>query len=171
MSDEISPRKRKHKGGMPPFVPTPEQRLMVQILVSNGTPQDVIARNIHRQKGDRGIDEKTLRKCFREELDCGYSDTVARMGGTVVREGLKGNIAAAKYWLTTHAGDEWKTTENVRHGLTPEAQASGASLVAPVLVVQPVRAITVTEQKPNGHAEGPINGNGHIREDAPGPDA
>jgi hypothetical protein len=168
MRDSDKPKRGR---GQPPFVPTPEQRLMVQILVSNGTPQDVIARNIHPRKGDpRGITEKTLRKAFREELDCGYSDTVARMGGTVVREGLKGNIAAAKYWLTTHAGDEWKTTENVRHGLTPEAQASGASLVAPVLVVQPVRAITVTEQKPNGHAEGPINGNGHIREDGQMPE-
>jgi len=47
-------------------------------------------------------------------------------------------------------------------GLTPDAQASGASLVAPVLVVQPVRAISVTEQKPNGHDKGPVNGEGHI---------
>src|SRR5947207_1674444 len=31
----------------------------------------------------------------------------------------------------------------LRHGLTPEAQAAGASRIAPVLVVQPVRAITV----------------------------
>jgi len=167
MSDEEPKRKRKHGGGMPAFVPTAEQRLMVQILVSNGTPQDVIARNIHRQKGDKGIDEKTLRKVFRAELDSGYADTLARMGGTVVREGLKGQGWAAKYWLQTHGGDEWRTTENVRHGLTPDAQASGASLVAPVLVVQPVRAITVTEQKPNGHDKGPVNGDGYIRDDRP----
>jgi hypothetical protein len=75
---------------MPPFVPTPEQRLMVQMLVANGTPQDVIARNLPLGKGQKGIAEKTLRKAFREELDSGYADTLARMGSTVVREGLKG---------------------------------------------------------------------------------
>ena len=144
---------RKHKGGNPPFVPTPADRLMVQILAANGTPQDVICRNIHRQKGDAGIDEKTLRKCFRTELDMGYADTLARMGSTVVREGLKGQGWAAKYWLTTHGGPEWRPTENVHHGLTPEAQAAGNSLVAPVLVIQPVRTINVTEQKPNEAAE------------------
>jgi hypothetical protein len=47
------------------------------------------------------------------------------MGSTVVREGLKGQGWAAKYWLTTHGGPEWRPTENVHHGLTPEAQASG----------------------------------------------
>jgi hypothetical protein len=57
MSDKISGQKRKHGGGMPALIPTPEQGLMVQILASNGTPQDVIARHIKR-----GIDGKTLRK-------------------------------------------------------------------------------------------------------------
>ena len=164
MKDDDKPRRKR---GHPPFEPTSEQRLLVQILAANGTPQDVIARNLPRGKGQRGIAEKTLRKAFREELDSGYADTLARMGSTVVREGLKGQGWAAKYWLQTHGGDEWRTTENVRHGLTPDAQASGASLVAPVLVVQPVRAITVTEQKPNGHDKGPVNGDGHIRDDRP----
>jgi len=165
MKDDEKPKRGR---GKPPFVPTPEQRLMVQILSSNGTPQDVIARNIKQHKGDaKGISEPTLRKVFRQELDAGYADTLARLGATVVREGLKGQGWAAKYWLQTHGGDEWRTTENVRHGLTPDAQASGASLVAPVLVVQPVRAITVTEQKPNGHDKGPVNGEGHIRDDRP----
>jgi hypothetical protein len=64
-------------------VPTPEQRLMVQILSSNGTPQDVIARHIKQNKGDsKGISEMTLRKVFRHELDAGYADTLARMGST-----------------------------------------------------------------------------------------
>ena len=94
---------------------------MVQMLAANGTPQDVIARNLPLGRGQRGIAEKTLRKAFREELDSGYADTLARMGATVVREGLKGQGWAAKYWLTTHGGAEWRPTENVHHGLTPEA--------------------------------------------------
>jgi hypothetical protein len=87
MKDDEEPKRGR---GNPPFVPTPEQRLMVQILASNRTPQDVIARNRHRQKGDNGISEMTLRKAFRHELDCGYADTLARVGSTVVREALKG---------------------------------------------------------------------------------
>ena len=65
------------------------------------------------------------------------------MGVAVVKSGLSGNIAAAKYWLQTHGGDEWKTTENVRHRLTSGTQAAVGSnaLVAPILVVQPVKAI------------------------------
>jgi hypothetical protein len=77
------------------------------------------------------------------------------MGSTVVREGLKGQGWAVRYWLDRRGGPEWKPTENVHHGLTPEAQASGASLVAPVLVIQPVRSISVTEQ-PDGHDKGAV---------------
>ena len=146
-------KESKRGPGQPPFVPTPEQRLMVQILASNGTPQDVIARNIRRAKGDtKGISEPTLRKAFREELDCGYADTLARMGATVVREGLKGQGWAAKLWLQTHGGETWKAEQNVRYGLTPDTQAAlgNGSLVAPVLVIQPVKSVDIA-QKANGH--------------------
>lgn len=164
-----TPRSR----GQPEFVPTAEQRLMVQIMAANGTPQDVIARNIHRQKGDGGIAEKTLRRAFRQELDCGYADTLSRMGSVVVREGLKGQGWAAKYWLTTHGGDDWKPTENVRHGLTPEATASGHGLVAPVLVIQPVRSINASDLKSTAKVDehGPIHSGADEPTDDAGPDA
>ena len=134
-------------GGRPPFVPSEEQRLMVQILVSNGISQATIARNIHRVRGDHGIDLKTLRKVFRHELDYGYADTEARMGASVVREGLKGNVMAARYWLQTHAGDEWKTTENVRHGLTADTPRD-AFQGRPTLIIQPVRMVDYSQQGP-----------------------
>jgi hypothetical protein len=45
MKDDEKPKRGR---GKPPFIPTPEQRLMVQILVYNGTQQEVIARLIWR---------------------------------------------------------------------------------------------------------------------------
>lgn len=109
-------------------------------------PQEIIARSILRYKDDRvGIDLKTLRKVFRLELDEGYEQTVARMGMAVVRSGLGGNVMAQRYWLETHGGDEWKRTENLRHGLTPDAAASRQNLIAPVLVIQPVTTLEALE--------------------------
>ena len=110
MKDADKPRRGP---GQPPFEPTSEQRLFVQMMAANGTPQDVIARNLPLGRGQRGIAEKTLRKAFREELDSGYADTLARMGSTVVREGLKGQGWAVRYWLDRRGGPEWKPTENV----------------------------------------------------------
>jgi hypothetical protein len=66
MKDADKPRRGP---GQPPFEPTSEQRLFVQMMAANGTPQDVIARNLPLGRGQRGIAEKTLHKAFREELE------------------------------------------------------------------------------------------------------
>jgi hypothetical protein len=34
-----------------------------------------------------------------------------RIGASVVRQALAGNINAASYWLSTHGGPEWRLTE------------------------------------------------------------
>jgi hypothetical protein len=143
---------QRDKGGRPPFVPTRAQRLLVRTMAANRVPQEIMARNILRDRDDEdGISERTLRKVFRQELDEGYQDTVARMGMAVVKSGLSGNVAAAKYWLQTHGGDQWKTTKKVPHRLRLDTQAAIGSnpLVAPVLEIRPVRAIDLT--KANGH--------------------
>jgi hypothetical protein len=145
--DPFGPTQPRAMPGQPPFVPNDAQRMLVRFMAANRVPQRIIARNITRYRGDReGICEITLRKVFRQELDEGYERTVASMGLAVIRSGLAGNVMAQKYWLQTHAGDEWKVTDNVRHGFSPDASRAGlagASIVAPVLVIQPVRAIDV----------------------------
>jgi hypothetical protein len=158
--------KQTNKGGRPAFNPTHAQRALVRSMAANRVPQHIIARNVLRHRNDLdGIDEKTLRRVFRRELDEGYARTVASMGVAVVRSGLAGNVAAQRYWLETHGGDEWKRTGNVRHGLMHDTQAAVGSnaLVAPVLVIQPVKAIDVDSlPKPNGHDKT----NGHAHDDA-----
>jgi hypothetical protein len=86
--------------GQRPFEPTPEQRKLVQVLAANDTSQVVIAHNV----GPRGIDEKTLRKHFAEELANGHGQVVASVGAAVVKAALSDNMHAAKYWLATHGG-------------------------------------------------------------------
>jgi hypothetical protein len=98
-----SPRVRK-PNGRPPFEPTDSQRQIVQVLRSNGIPQRTIAANI-------GCDVQTLRKHFRVELADGHDQVKAAMGAALVRAGLAGNVGALRYWLSTHGGPEWRTTE------------------------------------------------------------
>src|ERR1039458_6327455 len=49
----------------PKYKPTPADRATVQNLAALGAPHEDIARCL----GEHGIDDKTMRKYFREELD------------------------------------------------------------------------------------------------------
>lgn len=94
----------KDPGGRPPFQPTDPQRQMVQVLVANGIAHAVIAQNI-------GCDVKTLKRHFKPQLDNGHGQVEAALGAAIVKAGLGGNVHAAKYWLATHGGPQWKITE------------------------------------------------------------
>jgi len=100
--------------GHPPFEPAHDQRQLVQVMRANGDTLAIIARNI-------GIDEKTLRKHFKDELADGHAQVVAAVGASVVKAALAGNIYAAKYWLSTHGGPEWKVIEGRQIGGMPDA--------------------------------------------------
>jgi hypothetical protein len=52
--------------------------------------------------------EKTLRKYFAVELATGRAQVRAAIGASIVRQALAGNINAARYWLSTHGGPEWR---------------------------------------------------------------
>jgi hypothetical protein len=90
--------------GRPPFEPTDNQRQLVQVLVSNGISHASIAEQI-------GVSEPTLRRAFKRELVNGHERIKAAMGAAIVRAGLGGNMFAAKYWLSTHGGPDWKVVE------------------------------------------------------------
>lgn len=114
------------KAGRPPFAPTDSQRQLVQVMVSNGIAQAVIARTV-------GCDGKTLRRHFKQELGDGHAAVEAAMGVAIVRAGLAGNILAAKYWLATHGGPEWRITERREisgiEGAAPIAVSADAKVV------------------------------------------
>jgi hypothetical protein len=103
------------RNGRPPFELADSQRQIAQLLRSNGIPQRTIAANI-------GCDVGTLRKHFRVELaDC-FEQVVAAVGAALVRAALAGNVLAAKYWLSTRCGPEWRITNDGRLSGTVDLQ-------------------------------------------------
>jgi predicted transcriptional regulator len=92
--------------GRPPFQPTDHDHRTVETLVGHGVAAHVIARVV-------GIDEKTLRKHFREELHHGRAMLAARMGVVIVRAGLAGDWRAAAYWLARFGGPQWRLPKPV----------------------------------------------------------
>src|SRR5260370_16978568 len=64
-----------HKGGMPPFVPTEEDRAIVKLLVSMGMAQHRVCLRIRGRDG-KPIAETTLKKYFADELMVGKAEVV-----------------------------------------------------------------------------------------------
>ena len=81
--------------------PTDDTRKTVRILKSCANSHKTIALIL-------GIDEKTLMKRYREELDYGLEHTRGMVSAAVVRQALQGNINAAKFYLACFGGPEWK---------------------------------------------------------------
>jgi len=68
-------------------------------MAAYGIPSVDIARTI-------GIDPKTLRKCYREELDLGETKANAQVAGFLFTAARNGNVTAQIFWLKTRA--RWK---------------------------------------------------------------
>lgn len=94
--------------GRPAFQPTEKQRGVVETMAAFGTPHEDIARVI-------GIDDKTLRKHFREELDLGTIKANAKVAQNLFDMACKPNrdgLVAAIFWLKVRAGwSEYKAPQ------------------------------------------------------------
>ena len=86
--------------------PTSAQRQLVQLHATIGTPQDVIADIL-------GIDPKTMRLHYREELDHAMAQANATIGGALFNKAKAGDTTAMIFWMKTRAG--WKETHGVEH--------------------------------------------------------
>lgn len=93
--------KRKTK---PAHEPTKATRDTVVMHVMVGTPQADIARVL-------GIDEKTLRKHYRDDLDLAKAKANARVGGALFNKAIGGDMAAIAFWCKTQMG----MRETTRH--------------------------------------------------------
>ena len=80
-----------------PHEPSKESRQLVQLHATIGTPQKVIADII-------GIDDKTLTKYYRAELDQAMARANASVGGALFNKATKGDTAAMIFWMKTRAG-------------------------------------------------------------------
>jgi hypothetical protein len=81
--------------------PDPSQRRQVEALAAYGIPEADIS-------GVVGIDPKTLRKHYREELDLGEIKANAQVAGFLFNAAKNGNVTAQIFWLKTRA--KWRET-------------------------------------------------------------
>ena len=87
--------------------PDPAQRRQVEAMAAYGIPESDSARVV-------GIDPKTLRKHYREELDLGETKANAQVAGFLFNSARSGNVTAQIFWLKTRA--RWRETPTeLRH--------------------------------------------------------
>lgn len=86
--------------------PTKTIRDTVLMHAMVGTPQDDIARVI-------GIDAKTLRLHYRDELDLATAKANATIGGALFNKAKGGDTTAMIFWMKTRA--KWKETQEFDH--------------------------------------------------------
>lgn len=108
--------KDQDTGRILPHEPTDKTRAEVSALYSFGIPQDDIARYI-------GVDAKTLRKHYRDELDNSVTKANAAVGrflyqnatGNTLKDGASHSdcVRAAMFWAKTRMG--WRETQNIDH--------------------------------------------------------
>jgi hypothetical protein len=93
--------------GRKSFEPTEQQRRMVESLAGCGLPQESIARIV-------AIDAKTLRKHFRQELDCGADKANAQVAGALFKMATSCKcVLATIFWMKTRL--KWKDSLQLEH--------------------------------------------------------
>jgi len=100
--------------GRPAHQPDPAGRRQVEAMSAYGIPEADIARVL-------GIDAKTLRKHYRDELDLGAIKANSRMAENLYRKAMGDGpqaVSATIFWLKTRA--QWKETtvheQNITQG-------------------------------------------------------
>ena len=87
------------------FTPTPDQRRQVATLAGFGFTQTVIGNFFE-------IDEKTLRKFFRRELDTGPVEANLRVANALYKNATtNGNVTAQIFWMKSRMG--WRERDPV----------------------------------------------------------
>jgi len=110
----------RSKTGRPAHEPTEATRQTVQMHTMVGTPQEIVADVL-------GIDAKTLRKWYRDELDLAKAKANASVCGTLYKKCLAGDTTAMIFWLKTQA--QWKETTvneniNTNYVISDEPESS-----------------------------------------------
>ena len=105
--------------------PTPETQRLVESSSGLGLPHESIAVLV-------GIDDKTLRKHYRAELDMGKAKANGQIAKTLFQKATSGDTTSLIWWTKT----QMKWSETVK------AEVTGAN-------GEPLQGIQVTFVKPN----------------------
>lgn len=97
--------------GLPAHKPTPEKRAQVEALAACGVPHVEIGKFL-------GLDPKTLRKHYRDEIDNANMRCIAAVAGSLYQQAISGNTAAMIFWMKARAG--WREKSEVEHTLPPQ---------------------------------------------------
>lgn len=95
-SEAIEPKRGR---GRPDFVPTVEQRNMVQVMSGYGIPQDKIACLVINPDTGIGISEVTLRKVFAKEIQVGLAQAQVKVVGALFKNATESNNVAAQIFI------------------------------------------------------------------------
>ena len=126
--------------------PDPGLRRQVEAMAAYGIPETDIARVV-------GVDPKTLRKHYRDELDLGETKANAQVAGYLFAAAKNGNVTAQIFWLKTRA--RWKETPSEHWhsgivgtfdiGLLTDAALERIVASSPLLDVSPVPHLEAQE--------------------------
>lgn len=126
----------------PAHEPTDEQREMVEAMVAYGIPQEDIAKVV-------GIDPKTLRLHYRDEIDTGATKAIALVAGKLFKTatGDPGPQATTSqiFFLKTRAG--WKETQVNEH------TGKDGTPLAPTLIYEAPSGAPAAAELVDGDAE------------------
>ena len=87
--------------GSKPHVPDDKTRATVEAMSSYGIPHEDIAKVI-------GIDDKTLRKHYRTELDTACAKANSQVAQRLYKKCMEGDTSSMIFWLKTRA--RWAET-------------------------------------------------------------
>ena len=120
------------KDGRPRFIPTEDQKFLVTMMSSTGVPHE-------RQAKALGVNSKTLRKYFKEELQVGRDRAHAEIAGALYKRALDGNVPAQIFYLKTQAG--WREAQRL------ELRAEGQGFITETERHQRLAAILQAKPK------------------------
>ena len=135
----------------PRHEPDPQQRRQVESLAGYGIPEIDIA-------GLIGIDPKTLRKHYRQELDHGHTKANAKVAENLFRKAIgegRESVTAAIFWLKTRA--RWKETSVHEHGGVPgQPIEHQINRIERVIVSAPEYQGRIPSRQPAAITRGPV---------------
>lgn len=94
--------------GRPAWKPSEEEIRQINLYASAGCTQEQVATLI-----GKSVDTICRHEAAKEAFERGKAQTIAKVGGSLVRKALSGDTASAIFYLKTQAG--WKEVSRTEH--------------------------------------------------------